>query len=207
MKVITKKTNINNFIILEGGKRSVLPELREVKEFTRSLSKKAKEQFGSKFKFIITWGSAIGGILMPIENYLKTGGISLSDSDITLILIGVGSIIFFENEDKIKKIVSLIEEKKLMSTFANALSKGENLKKVFISFIDSLNVTLHTLTNILGYAFLIPILPLLLEFAKSGYSEAELKELLMRFVYFTSISISGITLKELVSKIVKRFRG
>jgi DNA polymerase III sliding clamp (beta) subunit (PCNA family) len=36
--------------------------------------------------------------------------------------------------------------------------------------------------------------------------QKDLKEILMRFVYFTSVSISGIALKELVSKIIKRFK-
>jgi hypothetical protein len=205
MKVISKTTP-SKFIILEGDKRSSIPEFKEVKEFTRNLSKKAKDQFGTNFKFLITWGAAIGGIMMPIENFLKSGSFNFDDQDIMLILIGVGSIIFYENEEKIKKILKIVEERGLMNVFATTLSKAENLKRVFISFIDSLNVTVHTATNILSYAFLIPVLPSLFEFAKSGFNSDQLEELLIRFAYFTSIAISGITLKEIVEKIIKRFK-
>jgi len=205
MKVIQNRPN-NTFILIEGSKRSVLPELKEIKDFSRQIQKKAKEQFGMNFKFLITWGAAIGGIMMPLETFLDTGGFNVNEVEKLLILIGVGAIIFTENEDKIKKLVSMIEEKGLMNTFVQVLSKGEDLRKTFISFIDSLNITLQTLTNILGYAFLIPVLPMLLEFANSGYSEKDMKEILIRFAYFTSVSISGIALKEVVAKIIKRFK-
>jgi hypothetical protein len=205
MKVIQNRPN-NPFILIEGSRRSVLPELKEIKDFSRQIQKKAKEQFGMNFKFLITWGAAIGGIMMPLEAFLDTGGFNVNEVEKLLILIGVGAIIFTENEDKIKKLVSMIEEKGLMNTFVQVLSKGEDLRKTFISFIDSLNITLQTLTNILGYAFLIPVLPMLLEFANSGYSEKDMKEILIRFAYFTSVSISGIALKEVVAKIIKRFK-
>jgi len=205
MKVIQNRPN-NSFILIEGSRRSVLPELKEIKDFSRQLQKKTKEQFGMNFKFLITWGAAIGGIMMPLEAFIETGGFNLNEVEKLLILIGVGAIIFTENEDKIKKLISMIEEKGLMNTFVQDLGKGEQLRNTFISFIDSLNITLQTLTNILGYAFLIPVLPMLLEFANSGYSEKDLKEILIRFAYFTSVSISGIALKEVVAKIIKRFK-
>lgn len=204
MKVIQNRPN-NSFVLIEGT-RKVLPELKEIKDFSREIQKKAKDQFGTNFKFLITWGAAIGGIMMPLQSFIETGGFNISDTEKFLILIGVGAIIFTENEDKIKKLVSMVEEKGLMNTFVQVLSKGNQLRDTFISFIDSLNVTLQTLTNILGYAFLIPVLPMLFEFANSGYSEKDMKEILLRFVYFTSISISGIALKEIVSKIIKRFK-
>jgi hypothetical protein len=204
MKVISNNQT-NSFLIIEGN-RSVLPELKEVKNFSRQIQKRAKEQFGMNFKFLITWGASIGGIMMPLEIYINTGGFQINDTEKLLILIGVGARIFTENEDKIKKLVSMIEEKGLINTFTQVLSKGEQLRDTFLSFMDSLNVTFQTLTNILGYAFLIPVLPMLLEFANSGYTQQDLKELLMRFVYFTSISISGIALKELVARIIQRFK-
>lgn len=194
--------------MIEGeGRRSVLPELKEVKDFSRQIQKKTKEQFGMNFKFLITWGAAIGGIMMPLESYIDTGGFQMNNTEKLLILIGVGAVIFTENEEKIKKLVSMIEEKGLINTFTQVLSKGEQLRDTFLSFIDSLNTTIQTLSNILGYAFLIPVLPMLLEFANSGYTPQDLKELLLRFTYFTSISISGIALKELVKKIIERFKG
>lgn len=205
MKIISKKQN-NSFVILEGDK-NVLPELREIKSFVREIQKKCREQFGTNFKFLSTWGAAIGGIMMPLEQYINTGNFQITETEKFLILIGVSAIIFFENEEKIKKLVKMIEEKGIINIFSQVLQKGEFLRDVFISFIDSLNITLQTLSNILGYAFLIPVLPMLLDFAKSGYSEKELKVLLLRFAYFTSVSISGVALKEVVSKIIKRFKG
>lgn len=205
MKVISKKHS-SSFVILEGDRR-VLPELKSIKAFTKEIQRKSREQFGTNFKFLATWGAAIGGIMMPIQQYLDNGSFQINDTEKFLILIGVGAIIFFESEEKIKKLVKLIEEKGLINVFSQVLQKGEVLRESFLSFMDSLNITLQTLTNVLGYAFLIPVLPMLLDFAQSGYSEQELRELLLRFAYFTSISISGIALKEVVSKIIKRFKG
>lgn len=206
MKIVSKKQE-SRYIILEGTKRSLLPELKEVKEYSKQLQKRTKEQFGMNFKFLITWGAAIGGLMMPIETFIKSGNFNLSEKDVLLILIGVGSILFYENEEKIKKLIKEIDEKGLIETFTETLKKGEKLKSAFFSFIDSLNVTTHTLTNILSYAFVIPILPMLLDFANAGFSPQQLKELLLRVTYFTSIAVSGLAVKELIEKIIKRFRG
>jgi len=78
MKVIQNRPN-NTFILIEGSKRSVLPELKEIKDFSRQIQKKAKEQFGMNFKFLITWGAAIGGIMMPLETFLDTGGFNVNE--------------------------------------------------------------------------------------------------------------------------------
>ena len=74
------------------------------------------------------------------------------------------------------------------------------------SFVQSLNVQIHKMTNILSYTFIIPILPMLWDVAKSGqFNSQETKEIAIRMVSFAVITVSGIVLKNIMWKIIKRF--
>ena len=87
-----------------------------------------------------------------------------------------------------------------------ALTKSDELNNTFINFIRSLALTLHKVTNILSYAFVIPILPMLYQIALNGsISKDDVTEIVKRVISFGIITVSGIVLKELIIKILRRF--
>ena len=74
-------------------------------------------------------------------------------------------------------------------------------------FLDSLNVNFHKISNMLSFAFIIPLLKPTYEMVMSGSLEGiNLREFAVRIISYAGITISSILFKELFTKIVKRFR-
>ena len=67
-------------------------------------------------------------------------------------------------------------------------------------------MTLYTISNIMSYSFIIPILPMIWEMSQSGIKGDEVKGIIVRLLSFGLVSVSGNALKELISKLVVRFR-
>jgi hypothetical protein len=58
----------------------------------------------------------------------------------------------------------------------------------------------------MSYTFIIPLLPILWDIAKSGhYNMAQTKEVAIRIAGFATITVSGIIMKNLLWKLIKRF--
>jgi len=59
----------------------------------------------------------------------------------------------------------------------------------------------------IAYAFLIPLIPQLYEMWLTIMSESEINELTKRLLSFGGITISGVVVRELIKKIIKRFKS
>ena len=115
------------------------------------------------------------------------------------------AIYFTNNKEGLTKVLDKIKEKSLIQEFDYMLEKTGELKNVFISFIDSFAIPVNKLSNMLAYAFLIPILPELYEMSQ-GFGEHDVMELFKRILYFVGVSVSGVFLKNLLLSIVNRFK-
>lgn len=195
------------YILLEERSNGIGSTLKDLKSFTTKVLKSTEKQVGLDFEFLFTWGSTIGGFIKPISDFIREEEINISDTDLFLILTGIILTYFSSNKKYLNKILLKIKENGLVSIFDKALSKSENLERVFLSFMDSLGVTIHKLSNMIAYAFLIPLIPDLYELSTSDLSDADLGEMTKRILSFGGITLSGIVVKELIKKIVKRFKS
>ena len=91
--------------------------------------------------------------------------------------------------------------------YSSTLSKTEELKNVFYDFMESLNITFYKMTNVLGFAFLIPLLPYIHELSQGNISVMEINKIVKILISYGVITISGAVLKEIMIKLIKRFRG
>ena len=195
------------YILLEESSNGIGSTLKDLKSFTTKVLKSTEKQVGLDFEFLFTWGSTIGGFIKPISDFIREEEINISDTDLFLILTGIILTYFSSNKKYLNKILLKIKENGLVSIFDKALSKSENLERVFLSFMDSLGVTIHKLSNMIAYAFLIPLIPDLYELSTSDLSDADLGEMTKRILSFGGITLSGIVVKELIKKIIKRFKS
>jgi hypothetical protein len=70
-----------------------------------------------------------------------------------------------------------------------------------------LGVTFHRITNMLSYTFIIPIIPMIYQMVTDGLvTNSDLKSLVTRVIAFTGLTISGILFKDLITKMVRRFK-
>jgi len=177
-------------------------------EFVKSIIQDSSKQMGMNLEFLITWGASIGGFVGPLNDFIKGEFPDISSTDLSLILTGIISIYYLDNKKFIKNILSLIEEKGLKSIFSVALNKSKEFKSVFVEFISSLNLTLHKVTNIMSYTFILPLIPMLFQMAQSGqFNQQDIKEISIRLAGFGLLTVTGNMIKEIITKILKRFQG
>lgn len=164
------------------------------------------KQIGENLTFLATWGASIGGMIGPLNDYIEGKHPELGTMEISLLLTGIITNYYYDNKQLIKKVIKKIKELGLIDTFSELFNKAEQLKKSFFKFIESLNITFQKMTNIMSYAFIIPLIPLIYSGISNGnITENEISEISERLASFGLITVSGLALKQLISKIIKRF--
>ena len=206
-----------NILISESQKRRLIIEsvgdnlgkdTKKLFDLTKTVINQSSEQLGMNLQFMLTWGASIGGLMGPLSDYIEGRSPSITDMDKSLILVGVISVLYYDNKEAIEKILRKIKENGLSDDFLDTLRKGKEIKKTFLDFLSSLNISAHKMTNIMSYTFIIPLLPMLYTISQSGdVSPEDIESIVRRIAGFGMLTISGITLKELISKVIRRFGG
>lgn len=193
-------------ILLESSGGSMSELIKKNYDFTKDILTKSSSQIGLNFEFLITWGASIGGFVGPLNDFIAGIHPEFSEIDISLLLTGIIASYYVDNKEMIKKVYYKIKERGIFDAFKTLLKKSEELKTVFFEFIESLGITLHKVTNILSYTFVIPLIPMLYNLSQEGVnSNTEIYEIVKRLTGFGLLTVSGILTKELISKIIRRF--
>lgn len=205
-----------NILITESQERMILNEsigrelgdiLRRNSNLGKLISNQIKEVMGNDKIGLLTFGSSVGGLMGPVGEFLAGNYPSMNDLEISLLLTGVIATFFYNSPKLIGKITSLIKDKNLESEFEVALTKTQELKDVFYEFMESLNITFFKVSNVLGFTFLIPLLPYIHELSSGNLTINDITKIVKMLTSYGFITISAATLKEILSKIIKRFKG
>jgi len=203
-------------LINENQKRIILREsvndefgdmVKQNYKFVKDVLKMSGQQMGMNFEFLITWGASIGGFVGPLNEFIQGKYPDVSDMELSLILTGIIATFYMNNKEMIIKILEKIKSEGLSEQFKTGLNKANQLKSTFVSFMEGLNMTLHSVTNIMSYAFVIPLIPIVYSAVTSGaFKTGDAKEISMRLASFGVLTISGIVMKELFSKLIRTFK-
>jgi uncharacterized membrane protein len=196
------------FIITESISEEFNSIIERGYNFTKEILEKSAEQIGINIQFAITGGASIGGMVGPLNDFIKNTESEMSDIEISLLLTGIIASYYVDNKEYVKKILTKIKEKGLSEVFLRVFKKSQELKNAFFDFIESLNITLHKVTNIMSYTFIIPIIPMLYDMATGSNLDGEqISEIAKRLASFGVLTVSGILVRELINKIIKRFKS
>jgi len=205
MDIIINESQKNK-LLLETKSQEIPNKIKRAKNFAYNVIENTKKQLGLDLKFLLTWGASIGGIMHPLNEFINGQYPELNNSDVSLIIVGAVSIVFFNNEEIFNKIKETLKDKEILDSLRTAVGKTEELKNVFVKFLSSLNLSLHQMTNVISYAFIIPSLPSIYEIVSSGsFSSNQIQIIAKRIIASISITLSGILVKELIQKLVNRF--
>ena len=203
------------FLITESQLKLILQEqdqskmsdyMKEMYSYTKNLVEKSKKIYGLNLKLLLTWGASIGGFVLPLDNFIKTGRFELNDVEQTLILIGIACSVFYDNSRTLKLIYKKIKENGLEDVFKEVLVKSKNLKSSFSRFLSSVNVTVSSSLDLLAYSFLIPIITDILEASKnSGNFDTIAKTIAKRLIASGVVIVSQVFLSETIKKLIKKF--
>lgn len=193
-------------LLTEEKKSEVSQSVSESKKFVKDVITDIKTQYKIDFSFALTWGAAIGGFVGPIARYMEGKYPSLTHSDITLLSFACILTYFSSNKDKLSKVLDLIKEKKLVTYFQQMLMKSEDLKESFFGFLSSLNITFSKVGNMLAYTFLVPLVPMLKHVADMDLPKDQLDLLIKSIIGYAAVLTSSVVVRDVVEKIIKRFR-
>lgn len=195
-------------ILLEASGGHLTDIIKKNYSRVKEIIKESSEQIGMNLQFLITWGASIGGFVGPVEDFVRGQYPELNDIQISLILTGVISSYYIDNKDVIYKIFSKLKEEGLSDILKRVLTKTDTFLAVFLDFISSLGLTFHKITNMLSYTFIIPLLGTLYNVSKNmEISSQDIDEIVLRMTSFGLLTVSGILVKQIINKIVKRFQS
>jgi hypothetical protein len=205
------------FLISENQKRQILFESmsdemkrqsKENKNLIERIYRDASKQINFDLSIMLTFSASIAGFIGPVEQFLKDNYQGLTSMEISLILTGIIFQYIQDNKGVLKEIYYKIREKGLISPFRNALDKSERLKESFMNLVLSLGVSFQKTSNILGYTFLIPIIPILYQSISNGLvSFDDVSEIVKRLTIFGGLNYGGITLNQLIKSLIERIKS
>lgn len=194
-------------ILAEGVKESLKDNLKIINAFSHDLVNKVKRRYGLNLKLLLTWGTSFGGLVMPLSNFIETGGFNLDENQKSLLLLGVAAVLYFDNKSAIKKITSKIKEEGLEEDFYKVLGKGFELRKAFLGFIQSLDTSIRSFSEIISYAFLVPIISDIYDAVMKAESiNAATGNIVNRLIASGVILVSSEVLHEVIKSMSKRFK-
>jgi hypothetical protein len=157
MEFLIKESQLK-LILNEENNSRITESVKVLNEYTVNLVKQLKSFYGLNLKMLLTWGTSVGGLMMPLDNFIKSGNFNLSEREEILIIGAVASLLFFENQKNISTLMKKIKEDGLLDVFEIIKNKGEELKNSFVDFLLSLKVSIGSFLEMTAYAFLIPII-------------------------------------------------
>ena len=155
------------FLITESQLRVLLQEeeksqlglyVKNMYAFTKQMLNKVHKSYGINLRMLLTWGTSVGGLVLPLDQYLRTQHLGLNEDQRMLVLVGIIFALFFETKRPFVKIMSLIKENGLEDIFQDGLRKGTQLRDAFTNFLSSANTGVGTFLEAIAYSFLIPII-------------------------------------------------
>jgi hypothetical protein len=194
--------------VLQESKENAMSDIfTDSKNFTKKIIKDVKKQFGIDFVFLGTWGSVIGGFVGPVSKYMSGRYPNLTETDITLISFGIILTFFSTNKEKLREVLELIKEKKLITFFDRALSKSYDLRDALFGFLESLNLTFSKVSNMIAYTFLVPLVPILKDIADLSVGEKQINLIAMGIGHYLGGIFTSHMVYMLVKKIIERFKS
>ena len=195
-------------ILCELANKEIDSTISDNDNLVKRIAKEASKQINFDLSILGTFSMAIGGLMGPVEAFIRGEYPQMSTMEISLLLAGVAFQYVMDNKVPLTKIVNKIKELGLLDVYTKALDKTEKLKDTFLSFVDSLGTSVRKTANIMGYTFLIPLIPMIYNMVTKGqFAESDILEVIKRLGGFVGLNYGGVGLKELLTLIVNRFRG
>jgi hypothetical protein len=205
-----------DFLINESQLRIILQEQDESKmtdymktmySFTKNIANRVSKVYNLNVKMLLTWGTAVGGLVMPLDKFIRDGNFEITDDQRYLVLAGIAFITFYENKSGLVKILKKIKEEGLEDVFRSVLEKSKDLKSSFKGFLRSLNITVSTFMDTVAYSFLIPII---IDIQHIAYNTSNPKEsailIAERLVASGVVVIGAQVLSQVIKKIIEKIK-
>jgi hypothetical protein len=192
-----------NIIIEENSSDDITDILKKLYDFTTDLIDKSIKMWGLNAKFLITWGAALGGMILPLKNWLETQNFEMTEEQKYLLLLGIACNYYYDNSEFISKVVKKINDEGLLEVFKKLYIKSEDLKTALVEFLKSIRIFGDSMTSIMSYAFILPILGDLYQMVDGDIVESA-KLISQRIAASGVVLLVGYTLTSFIEKILRK---
>jgi len=103
-------------ILQEQDENNMSGDMKEMYSFTKNLVEKVKKIYGLNLRLLLTWGASVGGFVLPLSEFIKTGRFNLTEEQQILILAGVACTFFYDNSRTLKLLLKKIKSEGLENT-------------------------------------------------------------------------------------------
>lgn len=189
-------------ILNEGITDTITKKIEKFKEFFQKIIDDLKASYNFHIKFGLTYGAGIGAIIQPITDYLNSRYPNLETSQIEMLAVASIMIVFFEGKE-IEKIEKKVTEESLENELADGVGYAEVLSVKFKKVINVLGMSVYRLSDIVAYAFLLPLLSEIYKFMDKGAEAMDFDLISKSIMISTGIVIGGNLIKRMVEKLNK----
>jgi hypothetical protein len=205
MEFIISQSQLQLILNEQRNDDNLSSSLKKMKSFTNNMVGRVLKTYDINLKMFLTWGTSIAGLVMPLNEFLKSGDFQLNESERYLVLSGIAFLIFFEGKRGFIKVMNTIKEHGLEEAFDAALLKAYQLKDAFTKFLSSTRVITSQVLEIVSYAFLIPIIGDIQDIAYGTTNITESAVLIAeRLIASGAVLLSKEILISLFKKLIKR---
>jgi hypothetical protein len=109
-------------------------------------------------KLLSTWGAALGGVMIPMKNWIEQKYPELSYEQVILVLMGSIISFFYDNEYFISDIVKKIKKEGLMEEFKQSTIVSQKLINSLTNLLNKMNFFGNDNVDYLSFAYVLPML-------------------------------------------------
>jgi hypothetical protein len=82
------------FLITESQLKKILTEeersrmdgyMKQLNSFTKQIVSRVLKSYGLNIRMLLTWGTSVGGMVLPLDQYLRSGNFDLSETQRMLV--------------------------------------------------------------------------------------------------------------------------
>ncbi len=189
-------------ILNESIQENISKKIEKFKEFFQKIIDDLKKSYNFHIKFGLTYGAGIGAIIQPITDYLNSRYPNLETSQIEMLAVASIMIVFFEGKE-IEKVEQKISEENLENELADGVGYAEVLSRKFKKVINVLGMSIYRMSDIVAYAFLLPLLNEIYKFMDKGIDAMDFDMISKSIMVSTGIMIGGNLIKRMVERLNK----
>lgn len=193
-------------ILSEGIEDNIKVNLKKLYDFTVEVIRKSEKYYNLNVRFLVTWGASLGGMILPLKQWIENQYPELSEKQIILLIVGISCNYYYDNEKFLKGVLDRIKDEGLLKYFQKLFEKAEEFKNRFLDFMTSVTNLGKSMTLMVSYAFILPILDDIIKISNSQDIETSLNFLVQRIVASGVVMIGGMTLVNFLRKLIEHFK-
>lgn len=181
---------------------NILKEDEQVNPKDDSMIRQVLKDLGISSGFIFQFGTGIGAFMRPVTELLNGNGVSMNQEEVALLIITAFAIMLTNSSVEIGKLTQAVKDKNLDVHLGSVSKFILSVKKLMGVIGEKIGRSVHTLTDVLGFTFmLVPAMNVLKDLINSyGISMDNMGQLFGGLV----MAAGSYGIKAIIDKILKK---